>query len=76
MEAFQVVVGNAFSKKGSIPRQYPDKPFRITPYTEAEKAENQRKALQHTIDILNSWKGSKDNERNIQSRNKSKSESD
>lgn len=57
LRAFNVVAANALAKKGSKPQEYFKEPIRITPYTEEEKAEQKRKALQHTIDVLNSWKG-------------------
>lgn len=60
MKAFSVVLGNAFSKKSGKPQEYFSKPIRITPYTKEEEEERKRQALQHTIDILNSWKGKED----------------
>lgn len=59
MKAVSVVVGNALSKKSDKPLEYFDKPIRITPYTEEEKAEQKKKALQHTIDYLNTLKAPK-----------------
>lgn len=60
MKAVNVVVGNALSKKGAKPLEYFKEPIRITPYTEAEKAQIQRRELEHTIEVLNSWKGTED----------------
>ena len=57
--AFEVVLSNAFGKKGSKPLEYFKEPIRITPYTEEEIAERNRKELQHTIEVLNKWKGTK-----------------
>lgn len=57
MIAVRTVVSNALAKKGSKLQEYPKEPFRITPYTEEEKEQRKRKELQHTIDVLNSWKG-------------------
>ena len=60
MKAVNVVVGNALAKKGSKPLEYFKEPIRITPYTKEEIEERQRKEMQHTIDVLNSWKGTED----------------
>lgn len=59
-KAVSVVVSNALPKKGAKLQEYFDKPIRITPYTEEEIAEKKRKDLQHTIDYLNSLKGTED----------------
>lgn len=54
--ALSVVLGNAFSKKGTPPKQYMAEPMDIFPKTEAEeKAEEERKQKQ-LIAKLNAWK--------------------
>ena len=47
-DALSVVIGNAFAKKGSKPREYLKEPVRITPLTEEEKqikAEKERRKI-------------------------------
>ena len=58
--AVEVALSNAFAKKGTNPQEYLKEPIRITPYTEEEKAEQERKAIEHTFDVLETWKGKED----------------
>lgn len=56
MNALSVVIGNAFSKKGTPPRKYLAKPLDVFPKTEEEqKAEEERKQ-QEIIAKLSAWK--------------------
>lgn len=44
-EAFAVVMQNAFGKKGQQKAEYPKEPHRITPLTDYEKEQMQRKQV-------------------------------
>ena len=45
-EAFGVVLGNAFRKKGAKPVSYSKEPYRITPLTPEEEEEKKEQELQ------------------------------
>ena len=51
--AVAIAVGNAFRKKGSSPKSYPQEPLRITPLSEEEKAKKAEEERQKLIDYLN-----------------------
>ena len=54
--ALSIVLHNAFSKKGTPPKKYMEKPLDVFPKTEAEiKAERER-AQRELIRKLNLWK--------------------
>lgn len=60
MNALSVVIGNAFSKKGTPPRKYLDKPLDIFPKTEAEEAAEQEQKQKELIAKLSAWKAAFD----------------
>ncbi|OUQ22133.1 hypothetical protein B5E80_15145 [Flavonifractor sp. An135] len=47
--AVSIAVGNAMRRKGAKARNYPQKPLRLIPYTEAEKAALAEQERQRTI---------------------------
>lgn len=53
--AVGVVIQNAFKKKGETPAKYLDKPIRITPLTEKEKAAEAEAARQKIIRDFTAW---------------------
>lgn len=48
-DALSATVGNMFKKRGAKLIEYPQEPHRITPYTEEEKEQMQKQALQNAI---------------------------
>lgn len=54
-KAVEVVLQNAFAKKGSTPERYLDKPIRITPLTAEEKEKNAEAERQKIIANLTAW---------------------
>ncbi len=56
MNALSVVIGNAFSKKGSPPRKYLEKPLDIFPKTEAEEKAEMEQKQKELIAKLSAWK--------------------
>lgn len=53
--AVGVVLKNAFARKGATPEKYIEKPIRITPLTDAEKARNAERERQKIIANLTAW---------------------
>jgi hypothetical protein len=51
--AVSIALGNAFRKKGAKPRDYMEKPIRLIPLTEEEKAEKAKQEQQKLVDYLN-----------------------
>jgi len=47
-DAFGVVLGNAFKKKGAKPLKYAEQPYRIRPMTEAEEEAERQKEIEQT----------------------------
>lgn len=56
LNALSVVIGNAFSKKGTPPRKYVEAPFDVFPKTEAEEAAEMEKKQKELIAKLSAWK--------------------
>ena len=56
MNAFSVVLGNAFSKKGTPPRKYLEQPLDVFPKTEAEEMAEQEAKQRKLIAGLTAWK--------------------
>lgn len=56
MNALSVVIGNAFSKKGTPPRKYLEKPLDIFPKTETEQKVEMEQKQQELIAKLSIWK--------------------
>ena len=54
-KALNVVLHNAFRKKGEKPESYLEQPIRITPLTEAEKQANAETERQKIIADLTGW---------------------
>lgn len=52
---FEVCMANSFSKKGTPPQKYPEKPYDIFPKTEAEKQADAEKNNQQLADMLTQW---------------------
>ena len=53
--AISVVMHNAFSKKGTQPEKYLEKPIRLTPIPEKETKKNAEKERQKIIADLTAW---------------------
>lgn len=57
--AVSIAVGNAFRKKGTSPKSYPQEPMRITPLSEEEqeaKAEQERqKLIEYLTNLEKKW---------------------
>lgn len=56
LNALSVVIGNAFSKKGTPPRKYLEKPLDIFPKTEAEEEAEMEQKQRELIAKLSAWK--------------------
>lgn len=56
MNALGVVIGNAFSKKGTPPRKYMEQPLDVFPKTEAEEAAEMEQKQKKLIAGLSAWK--------------------
>ena len=56
LNALSVVIGNAFSKKGTPPRKYPEKPLDIFPKTAEEEAAEMERKQRELIMKLSAWK--------------------
>lgn len=62
-EAFGVVLGNAFKKKGANAMKYPEEPYRIRPLTEEERAKEQEKEVQKTYAFFDRLKTAREAQR-------------
>ena len=56
MDAFSVVVSNAFGGKGMKKQKYMDKPLELKPQVAVSPEEEKENAKQKVIDQLNAWK--------------------
>lgn len=56
MNAVSVVIGNAFSKKGTPPKRYLEKPLDVFPKTEAEMKAEEEEKQRKLIQGLTAWK--------------------
>ena len=56
MNAFSVVIGNAFRKKGSSPSKYLEKPLDVFPKTEEELEAEKARKQRELIVKLSAWK--------------------
>lgn len=56
MNALSVVIGNAFSKKGTPPKKYLAKPLDVFPKTEEEQKAEQERKQRELIAKLSAWK--------------------
>lgn len=56
LNALSVVIGNAFSKKGTPPRKYLEKPLDVFPKTDAEIAAEEEQKQKDLIAKLSAWK--------------------
>ena len=59
-EAFDAVIHNRFSKKGTKIQDYPKEPYRITPLSGQEIHERKEAERQKAINSLNAWKAAWD----------------
>lgn len=66
-DAFQTVIGNSFSKRGSKKLEYAKEPIRITPYSDEEKrilAEKERRKIIAMFNAMESdFKAKKEKEK-------------
>lgn len=57
--AVSIAVGNVMRKKGTKARSYPEKPLRLIPYTEEEKAalaeQERQKAIAYFNNLQKKW---------------------
>ena len=60
--AFETVLANAFSKPGTPPHKYLEKPLDIFPKTKEEQEAEEEQELQRLVASLNSWKKAWDNQ--------------
>lgn len=56
VNALSTVIGNAFSKKGTPPKKYLDKPLDIFPKTEAEEQAEMERKQREIVMKLTAWK--------------------
>lgn len=56
LKALSVVIGNAFSKRGTPPQKYLDKPLDVFPKTEAEEQAEMEQKQRELIAQLSAWK--------------------
>ena len=54
--AVQLAIANSFSKPGTPPKKYVEKPFEIFPKTEAEEKAEQEQKQRELIRKLSAWK--------------------
>ena len=66
VNALSVAIGNAFSKKGTPPKKYLEKPLDIFPKTEAEEAAEMERKQRELIAKLSVWKTAFDAAKNQQ----------
>lgn len=61
--AVSIAVGNAFRKKGTRAKTYPEEPLRLIPFTEAEKAaradRERKKTIAYFEKLQKTWNSAK-----------------
>lgn len=56
LDAFSTVIANSFSKKGTPPKKYMEKPLDIFPKTKAEEEAEMEQKQKELIQKLTAWK--------------------